>query len=360
MTNARIADIFDEMADLFEFQAANPFRVRAYRNSARTIRNHPESLANILHDPDRKLTDLEGIGKDLAAKIEMLLETNRLPQLEDLQSQVPKSVLALLRIPGLGPKKAALLHHELGIQSLEQLQHACEAQEVRGLKGFGAKTETLILEGMAYAQSAAAETRLYWAHADEIAQELLAHLRECPGIQKLQMAGSYRRGKETVGDLDVLVVASEGERVMDQLGSFSQVAQTIVRGGTKMSVRLESGFQVDLRVVPDRSFGAALQYFTGSKEHNVIVRGRAKQVGMKVNEWGVFRTKGEEEEYVASWPHRSRRECRPGPVLPRRHCLRRRRRTGPPRSPNPLTRPPRRQSHRQRQHRRKRWPTRSR
>ena len=299
MSNARIAEIFDEIADLLEFKGANPFRVRAYRNSARTIRHHSESLASILEDPDRKLTDIEGIGKDLAAKVQTLVETKRLPMLEELRGEVPESVLALLRIPGLGPKKAAVLHEQLGIQSLDELKQACEAQQVRGLKGFGARTEALILEGMSYAQSAASETRLYWAHADEIVAELLVHLRKCTNIKKLEMAGSYRRGKETVGDLDVLVVAGDGESVMDQFGSFDQVAEVIVRGGTKMSVRLTGGFQVDLRVVPDRSFGAALQYFTGSKEHNVVVRGRAKQLGLKVNEWGVFRTSDGEEEYVA-------------------------------------------------------------
>ena len=298
MSNARIAEIFEEIADLLEFKGANPFRVRAYRNSARTIRNYSESLAHILHDADRKLTEIEGIGKDLAAKIEMLVETNRLPMLEELRSEVPESVLALLRIPGLGPKKAAVLHKELGIESLEQLKQACQAQEVRGLKGFGAKTETLILEGMVFAQSTASERRIFWAHADELVQELLKHMRLCSGIIEMEMAGSYRRGKETVGDLDMLVVATDGDKVMDQFASFGEVAETIVRGSTKMSVRLESGFQVDLRVVPERSFGAALQYFTGSKEHNVIVRGRAKQLGMKVNEWGVFRTDEDQEEYV--------------------------------------------------------------
>ncbi len=299
MTNARIADAFDEIADLLEFQGANPFRVRAYRNGARTIRDFPEPLATIIEDPNQELTDIEGIGKDLAAKCETLIETGKLPMLEELRSEVPESVLALLRIPGLGPKKAAMLHKQLGIRSLDELKAACESEQVRSLKGFGVKTEKLILDGMRYARSAAVESRLYWAHADEIAQELLQHLRDCPGVQQLEMAGSYRRGKETVGDLDVLVVAKDGRPVMDRFGRFPRVAEIIVRGGTKMSVRLDDGFQADLRVVPAKSFGAAMQYFTGSKEHNVILRGRAKQRGLKVNEWGVFRIDGDSEEYVA-------------------------------------------------------------
>ena len=295
MSNSRIADIFDEMADLLEFQGANAFRVRAYRNGARTIRNYSEPLSNIVADENKKLTDIDGIGKDLGAKIKVLIETNQLPQLEELRSAVPESVLAILRIPGLGPKKAAVLHQELGIVSLDQLKEACDAEQVRGLKGFGAKTEKLILDGMDYAKSAASQTRIYWAHADEIAQQLLSHMRGYKGIQQMEMAGSYRRGKETVGDLDVLVVADDTNAAMDQFGSFDQVSETIVRGSTKMSVRLLNGLQVDLRVVPDESFGAALQYFTGSKEHNVIVRGMAKQRGMKVNEWGVFRTDGDKD-----------------------------------------------------------------
>ena len=297
MSNARIADIFDEIADLLEFQGANPFRVRAYRNSARTIRHYSEPLASVVHDENTKLTDIDGIGKDLAAKIEQLVETGRLPMLEELKSEIPDSVLALLRIPGLGPKKAAVLHRELGIDTLAELRVACENQQVRSLKGFAAKTEKQILDGIGYAESAASQTRLYWSQADDIAQRLLSHMRTCDGIQQMELAGSYRRGKETVGDLDLLVVADDGEKVMDQFGDFDEVGETIVRGGTKMSVRLHNGFQMDLRVVPKESFGAALQYFTGSKEHNVVVRGRAKQMGLKVNEWGVFANA--DDEYVA-------------------------------------------------------------
>jgi DNA polymerase (family 10) len=157
----------------------------------------------------------------------------------------------------------------------------------------------MIVEGLAYARSTTSELRLYWSDADQIVRELLAHLRKVQSIEQLEMAGSYRRGKETVGDLDVLVVAADAKAVMDQFAAFPPVASTLVRGDTKMSVRLQGGFQIDLRVVPAESFGAALQYFTGSKEHNVIVRGRAKQMGLKVNEWGVFRVEGERETYVA-------------------------------------------------------------
>lgn len=293
MTNARIAAVFSEIADLLEFQGANPFRVRAYRNAARTIDDLPEQVATIAADASRKLTDVDGIGDDLAEKIRTLLTTGNLPMLVELQSQVPQSVMALMRVPGLGPKKAATLHKELSVNSLDELRAACLAQKVRAIKGFGAKTEATILAGL---QSAAtAEKRLLWAEADEFVQSILKHLRAVAGVRQCEAAGSYRRGKETVGDLDFLVVADDGAAVMDHLGKYADVEQVIARGETKMSVLLAGRVQVDLRVVPEASFGAVLQYFTGSKDHNVVVRGKAKDLGLKVNEYGVFRG----EEYVA-------------------------------------------------------------
>lgn len=298
MTNREIADVFDEIADLLEFQNANPFRVRAYRNGARKIADLTEPVAAIAAAPDRQLTDLEGIGKDLAEKTATLLATGSLLMLEELRAEVPPTVLALMRVPGLGPKKAAALHSELGISTLEELRAACEAQQIRALKGFGAKTEETILKGLAIAEQADQRTR--WNEADRIVADLLAHLRPTPEIKQLEMAGSYRRRCETVGDLDVLVEASDCEAPMDRLAGYPGVADVIARGDTKMSVRLASGMQVDLRVVPAESFGAALQYFTGSKDHNVIVRGLAKQAGLKVNEWGVFRVNDDESEtYLA-------------------------------------------------------------
>ncbi|MEX0713289.1 MAG: helix-hairpin-helix domain-containing protein, partial [Pirellulales bacterium] len=290
MNNPQIAAVFDEVADLLEFQDANPFRVRAYRTGARTIREMSEPVADIAADPDRKLTEIEGIGKDLAEKISTLLQTGSLPMHQQLLAEVPASVLVLLRVPGLGPKKAAALFKELKIASLEQLRQACQAQQVRALKGFGAKTEEAILAGLDFAGTS--QQRLLWAEADVFAQSLLAHLRGLAGVEQLAAAGSYRRGRETVGDLDLLVVSSNPNEAMDHLASFPGVADVLARGDTKMSVRLGGGLQVDLRVVPAQSFGAALQYFTGSKDHNVILRGRAKARGLKINEYGVY--KGDE------------------------------------------------------------------
>jgi DNA polymerase (family 10) len=287
MTNRDIATVFDEVADLLEFQDANPFRVRAYRNAARRIGDFPEPLTRVAANPDREFSDIEGIGKDLAQKIGELLETGTLAMLEELRSAIPGGVLAMVRIPGMGPKKAAALHRELGITSLDALRAACEAGQVATLKGFGKKTQDKILTGIELA--ARANVRMYWAHADEIVQQLLAHMRELKGIRQMEVAGSYRRGRETIGDVDLLVDADDADAVMDQLGRFEELATVIGRGDTKMSIRLGRGLQIDLRVVQSKSFGAALQYFTGSKDHNVVLRGMAKDRGLRINEYGVFR-----------------------------------------------------------------------
>jgi DNA polymerase (family 10) len=297
MTNSEIADAFDLIADILDFQAANPFRVRAYRNGARTVRDYHEPLSAIAAQGKEQLKQIAGIGDDLAAKIVTLATTGTLPMLDELKSQVPESVLALIKIPGVGPKKAALLHKELGIKTLADLKSACEALQVQKLKGFGEKTQKAILEGICFAQTAG--LRLLWAEADSLVGTLRRHFEKCTGIQQLEFAGSYRRGKETVGDLDILVVADDPTEAMDALAHFVGMGQILARGPTKMSIRTAKGFQIDLRVVPRESFGAALQYFTGSKEHNVILRGRAKAKGLKINEWGAFRVQGDQETRVA-------------------------------------------------------------
>ena len=297
MTNPDIAELLDQTADLLEFEAANPFRIRAYRSAARTIRDLPTPIASIVADPEQRLTDIQGIGKDLAEKLTTLVETGKLPFMEELLERIPETVLAILRVPGLGPKKAAALYNELGIATLDQLQAACEAGKVRELKGFAKKTEETILAGITLAASA--DKRMRWAKADTIAEQLIAFLRDAPGVEQLEMAGSYRRGRETVGDLDVLVEAKDAAPVMDRLAEFPGIADLIGRGDTKMSVRLAGGPNIDLRIVPKESFGAALQYFTGSKDHNVVLRGMAKKRGLKINEYGVFRVDGEEEAYLA-------------------------------------------------------------
>ena len=294
MTNDKIASTLDQLADLLEFTGANAFRLRAYRNGARIIKDLPDSIESMLLKGE-DLTKLDGIGKGVAEKCKQLVETGKLTQLDEILEQVPRTVLDLLRIPKLGPKKAAAIFNELGIATLAELKLACEAGQVRVLSGFGEKTEQHILEGIEIA--AAANKRILWAGADKIVQRLRGHMATCKQVKQIEFAGSYRRGKETVGDLDMLVTSSDSEKVMDHFGKFEGVSTVVVRGETKMSVRMENEFQVDLRVVPDESFGAALQYFTGSKEHNVVLRGMAKQQGLKINEWGVYRLK--DDKWIA-------------------------------------------------------------
>jgi DNA polymerase (family 10) len=286
MTNRDIAAIFDEVADLLEFQNANPFRVRAYRNAARRIGDYAEPLSAFVQS-GRDLTEIDGIGKDLAEKIAQLVNDRKLAMLEELKAQIPSGVMALLRIPGLGPKKAATLFKELKIESLDMLRAACEADEVSKLKGFGAKTQEKILAGIDFASHA--DERMYWAEADVIVSELLEHMRQLKGIKRIEAAGSYRRGRETIGDVDLLADSKDADAAMDHLQEFYEGATVIGRGDTKLSIRLPNGLQIDLRVVPTKSYGAALQYFTGSKDHNVILRGMAKDRGLKINEYGVFR-----------------------------------------------------------------------
>lgn len=297
MNNSQIATEFERLADLLEFQGANPFRIRAYRTGARVIRDSPEDVAVLAAQDTKRLRQLAGVGKAVAEKCMELVNTGEIPQLAELLQEIPASVLEILRVPGLGAKRAAMIYQQLKVETLDALRLACETGQVRALKGFGPKMEQTILEGLALA--AAAGKRIYWARADELAQSIREHLSSCPSVTSLELAGSYRRGKETIGDLDVLVVSECADEVMDQLAVLTGCASVLLRGETKMSIRLESGFQVDLRVVPARSFGAALQYFTGSKEHNVVVRERARERGLKVNEWGVFQVVDGQEDYLA-------------------------------------------------------------
>jgi DNA polymerase (family 10) len=297
LDNVAIAAEIGKLADLLEFSGANSFKIRAYRNGARVIKDFPDSFATMVHNDPSKITDVQGIGKGVAEKITQLIELDNIAEIDELLEVIPASVLDLLRIPGLGPKKAAALYRTLNIQTLDQLQAACEDGKVQELKGFAAKTEQSILDGIAIA--AAANSRIRWSAADELAETLREHLQACPAVERIELAGSYRRGRETVGDLDLLVISTKPVDVMDCFAEFPQWEQTLVRGDTKMSIRVLNSFQVDLRVVPQESFGAAWQYFTGSKDHNVAVRGHAKQLGMKVNEYGVFKVDGDQEVQVA-------------------------------------------------------------
>lgn len=303
MQNVEVVRIFEELADLLEIQNANPFRVRAYRNAGRTLGDLPESIAQILADPERKLDDLPGIGKDLAEKVKTICETGSLPQLEELRQQVPRGVVEMLRIPGLGPKKAALLFKELKVANCEMLKEAVESGQVAELKGFGEKTAQSILKGLERIQHV--EVRMYFAEAQPVAEAILADLRKLPTVGQAEIAGSFRRRRETVGDLDVLVTCADAAAPMDLVAGHPLVETVLSRGETKQRVRLNAGIEMDVRVVPDESYGAALQYFTGSKAHNIAIRRRGQERGLKINEYGVFRGeksvcgRTEEEVYEA-------------------------------------------------------------
>jgi DNA polymerase (family 10) len=303
MENPEISQTFDEVADLLELQEANPFRVRAYRNAARTIRDLAEPVAEVAADPGRRLEDLPGIGADLAGKIRTLFQTGDLPLRQQLRAQVPAGLRDLLDVPGLGPKRAQVLYQNLGIRSLDKLGQAAREHRIRQVKGFGTKTEENILRGLEHL--AQVGRRVYLAEAKVYADALIRHLKGVPGLHQVEIAGSFRRRKETVGDLDVLVACDEADTVMDRLAAYDGVVEVLARGDTKMTVRLKTGLQIDLRVAPGKSYGAALQYFTGSKDHNILLRRMAQDRGMKINEYGVFRAKkrlagrSEEEVYAA-------------------------------------------------------------
>jgi DNA polymerase (family 10) len=288
VTNSDIAAVFDHVADLLEYQGENVFRVRAYRAAARTVGSMVESLANIRKDPQRALTDLDGIGTDLAGKIGELLDSGRLQLLDDLQKKVPAVAFELMRVPGLGPKKAKLLVEALRLTSLDALEQACRDGKVQEIKGFGEKTQAAILENIAFAKSPE-HARLLWNEADAIVQQLLDWMRGCPAAREVDGAGSWRRGRETVGDIDLVVDSDDPSAVMDRLVSWDETQAVLLRGDTKTSVRGPRNVQIDLRVVEHGSFGAALQYFTGSKEHNVRLRSRARDRGLSINEYGVHR-----------------------------------------------------------------------
>lgn len=287
MLNADVARLFEDLADLLELDGANTFRVRAYRNASRTVESLSADIAAIVERDPAELQQLDGIGKDLADKIVVIVRTGKLPQLEELKEKIPAGVVQMLRIPGIGPKKVSALFKELGLETLEALKQAAEQGRIAELKGFGKKTEQIILEGIALA--AEAGQRVFLSDAKSEADAIVADLQLLDCVQQATVAGSCRRRKETVGDLDVLVTSSDSNAAMDRLAANPLVVKVLARGDTKQRVRLKSGLELDLRVVPEESFGAAAQYFTGSKEHNIVIRRRAQERGLKLNEYGLFR-----------------------------------------------------------------------
>jgi len=286
--NSEIARLFERLADLLELEDANPFRVRAYRNAARSIAGHAGSMAELVQ-AGTDLSTLPGIGKDLAAKIRTIVETGRLPLLEEVQARTPAALSELMQLPGLGPKRVKQLHRALHISSPEDLARAARSGRIRELPGFGPKTEALIRARLEHPGSL--QARILLRDAEDMAAPLVAWLESCPAVRTVTVAGSYRRRRETVGDLDILVVAGRGAAVSDHFVAYDEVVEVLAHGSTRSSVRLRSGLQVDLRVVPKVSYGAALCYFTGSRAHNIALRKLAMGKRLKINEYGVFRGK---------------------------------------------------------------------
>ncbi|MGC9160429.1 DNA polymerase/3'-5' exonuclease PolX [Acidithiobacillus sp.] len=286
--NAEVAAVFSKIADLLEIENANPFRVRAYRNAARLIQGLSRDLGEMV-ERGEDLRDLPGIGEDLSKKIVEILETGHCRFLEQLEKQEPPALTELLQVPGLGPKRVKALWQALQVESLEDLAAAARAGRIRMLPGFGEKTELRILELLTAHLSRI--PRVSIAQAAPVAEDLLRLLRSVPGVQEAVVAGSFRRGQETVGDLDLVVTARLDSPVMERFVHHEDVAEIFAQGPTRATVVLRSHLQVDLRVVAAESFGAALHYFTGSKSHNIAIRRRAQGLGLKVNEYGIFRGK---------------------------------------------------------------------
>lgn len=285
-TNAVVAARLARLADLLEIDGANAFRVRAYRGAAETIEAHPEAIADLLARGD-DLTALKGIGKDLAAALAALFDEGEIPALREVAERVPVGLLEVVRVPGVGPKRAATLWRELGVTSLDDLDRAAREGRVAELAGFGAKTQAKVLAGVAQVRRHGGRARL--GDAEAALAPLLAAIRAASGVERVEVAGSLRRGRATVGDVDLLAVADEPAAAMATLRDHPDVAEVLGSGDTKTSVRLEGDLQVDLRVVPAASFGAAWQYFTGSKAHNVVLRQRAVDRGLRLSEYGLFR-----------------------------------------------------------------------
>ena len=330
MQNPDIARLFDEVADLLEIQDANPFRVRAYRNAARTIRDFPEPIADLVRAGTKDLTDIAGIGDDLAEKITDIVTTGELPLRKQLASKLPAGLLDLLRISGLGPKRVKLLYKKLKVKSAADLAKALEAGKIQKLKGFGPKMEEKIRVGLG--QVHVGERRLLLNEAETQATAIVAYLEAGGGLRQIEVAGSYRRRRETVGDLDI-VVTSEREssaKVMDRFVAYGDVAEIISKGETRATVKLRGGLQVDLRAVEPDAYGAALLYFTGSKAHNIELRKIAQEKSHKLNEYGLFKGtrraagKTEQEIYAKlglDWIPPELREARGEVALAREHRL---------------------------------------
>ena len=288
MKQIEIADAFEQIADLLELKGENPFRIRAYRRAALNLQNLTEDLETL--SKTDSLEEIPGVGKDLAGKIKEMLSTGRLGYLDDLRKKIPPSLSLLVTIPGVGPKTAKLLYDRFKVKSMGHLEELIKAGKLRTLPGFQQKKEENILRGIQLLK--AGQERMTLGVAVVLSEEILKSLKRFPEIKRISVAGSLRRRKETVRDVDILITSTQPAKVMDHFVHLPLAGQVQAHGPTKSSIRTKQGIQVDLRVVEPDAFGAALVYFTGSKAHNIKIRSLANRRGLTVNEYGVFKQKG--------------------------------------------------------------------
>jgi DNA polymerase (family 10) len=297
MENHEIAAVFEEISNLMKIIQDDPkwtFKSAAYDRAKRSVESFPERVEDIARDPNRKLTDIPGIGEDLANKIKELVESGKSEYLDEQRKKVPRSLLDLLQLQTVGPQKVRLFYNDLGIKTIDELEAAAKAGRLRSLPKMSDKSEENILKAIEVYRRAAGRFRLDTAF--EAATELEAYLRECKAVEDVTAAGSFRRGRETIGDLDLLVTGRDPAAIAEHFARFSGVSQVLAKGEDKVSVKLKNDMQVDVRMLDRAAYGAALMYFTGSKEHNVALRDRAKRRGWKLNEYGLFK----DEKIIAS------------------------------------------------------------
>ena len=296
MDNKEIARVLSETADLMEIAGEDGFRIRSYRNGAAAIEGHPERILDILRDSERKVTEIPGIGKGLAHVLQEISERGSCERRDQLLEKFPPAALDFLKIQGLGPKSIALIFEHYRAGTIEELERLCLDQKLRVLPRMGAKLEEKVLRSIA--QYRLRTGRYLLSYAEKVASELIAELGQTPGVEAITPAGSLRRGRETVGDLDLLVTGPAATAVLDRFLAYPHISEVLGRGENKASARVgHEGLQVDVRALPPDTFGAAMQYFTGSKDHNVAIRTRAVRMGLKLSEYGLFRL--EDESKVA-------------------------------------------------------------
>ncbi len=284
MTNQEIARAFNEIADLLEIKGENPFRIRAYRRAAQNIESLGRDVAEMSED---EITRVPGIGKDLAGKIREYIEKGRIERLEELRREIPRGLTEIMTVPGVGPRTAKVIFESLGISTIEELEEAARGGRLQGLPGIKKKTEENIIRGIEMLKRG--KERQPLGKVMPLAEDIIERLKRVRSVRKISLAGSLRRWRDTIKDIDILATSTNPTEVMNAFVRLAEVEEVLLKGPTKSSVVLRDGLQVDLRVVEEESFGAALQYFTGSKAHNIKLRERAVKRGLKINEYGVFR-----------------------------------------------------------------------